>query len=150
MKQPKTDFVRRLDDLELDIHNELKRLVGISKKYSESTVTQIIPVDIYGYTELAVIDDELIFLDRNGLHYSINNSDVSLHDLIDIIEDNQIEYFHASDIENIYNNLHLDKKLSTLEFAINIMEEENVSAYSKIDCVAFALGYEKDGELYHK
>lgn len=75
----------RLKGLERDTILTLKMLVSGSSNMSKHIANcPAIKVDIYNYEELVHLNGELIFLDRNGYHYSIL-SDSTLLDLIEII-----------------------------------------------------------------
>jgi hypothetical protein len=86
------DDIKRLSEvyhaLENDVHNTLERLINQSEIQSKTHDTKCIKVSIFGYTELALINDVLTFLDDSGYEYSIY-SDCYLIDLIDIL--NQID-----------------------------------------------------------
>lgn len=79
-------FKKRYRDLEMEVYSALRTIIGQSDVESKTYDTNVIPVNIFGCTELAIIDDRLTFLDDNGLTYSIDNGDCSLEDLIDIYE----------------------------------------------------------------
>ena len=72
-------------DLEMKVLRTLREMTEKSDVKSNHLSTTILPVNIFGYTELAIVDDHLTFLDDNGLHYSLL-SDCTLEDLIEIIE----------------------------------------------------------------
>lgn len=71
-------------DLEQRVFANLRYKVSTSKEYSTHTNEKCIKVNLFDYTELAIINDRLTFLDSNGHHYSVY-TDASLEDLIDIL-----------------------------------------------------------------
>jgi len=71
-------------DLEMRVLANLRYLVKSSKDYSEHMQEKCIKVNLFDYTELAIINDTLTFITSDGLHASIF-SDASLEDLIDIL-----------------------------------------------------------------
>lgn len=72
-------------DLEMKVFNQLRDKINSSDKISKHTSNKYIEVNIFGYTELQIINDSLTFLDNNGYHYNIFNGDCDLEDLIDIL-----------------------------------------------------------------
>jgi hypothetical protein len=77
-------LAEELETIELKIHDTLRRLILTSKVKSKTHDMNVIKVDVFGYTELGIINDRLTFLDNNGLHYSVYG-DCTLDDLVDII-----------------------------------------------------------------
>ena len=73
-------------DLEMKVLNQLRDKINSRKLISKHTSNKCIEVSIFGYTELQIINDDLTFLCKYGLHYNIWNGDCSLEDLIDILE----------------------------------------------------------------
>jgi len=73
-------------DLEVKVFAILLGKINLSSLESKHVQTKCIKVNVYDYTEMIIINDELVFLDNNGYHYSIY-AECSLEDLIDIIED---------------------------------------------------------------
>ena len=83
------DLKKQYRDLELRIMRELRDKVESSKHNSKhvdskSIKVNVFGVNIFGYTELVIVDDRLTFLDNNGGHYSLF-ADCDLEDLIDIL-----------------------------------------------------------------
>ena len=74
----------RYKQLENDVIGALKAEINKSKHTPKSYDCKSIKVDIFGNTELAILDGELIFLDDDGLQYSLY-ADCCLEDLIDIL-----------------------------------------------------------------
>ena len=72
-------------DLEQRVLANLRYIISVSKEYSKHLPVKCIKVNVFGYTELANINDQLTFLDDNGLQYSLWNGDCNLEDLIDIL-----------------------------------------------------------------
>ena len=81
----KKDLKLQYRDLEQRVLANLRYKISISKEYSKHVTTKCIKVTVFDYTELANINDQLTFLDANGLHYSLWNGDSNLEDLIDIL-----------------------------------------------------------------
>jgi len=71
-------------DLEQRVLANLRFKISVSKEYSKHVQTKCIKVNVFDYTELANINDQLTFLDAKGLQYSLW-SDCNLEDLIDIL-----------------------------------------------------------------
>lgn len=89
MKETKNNLLnieKQYQDLEQKVINELKNKVKNSEQISQYIDEKSINVNILNYRELTIIDGKLIFLDENGLHYSIFNC--NLKDLIDILKCN--------------------------------------------------------------
>ena len=76
---------RQYRDLEMRVLAELRDEINNSRVYSKHFNGKCIKVNIFDYTELAIIHDSLTFLDDRGYHYSIFNGDCNLEDLIDIL-----------------------------------------------------------------
>lgn len=78
----------QLNDLFKQLESEMQQY--LRERVNESTVKskthdiKVIHVNVFGYTELGVIDDRLEFLTKSGYRYSLY-SDCDLHDLIDIV-----------------------------------------------------------------
>ena len=72
-------------DLEQRVLANLRYKISVSKEYSKHLTTKCIKVNVFDYTELANINNQLTFLDVNGMHYSLWNGDCKLEDLIDIL-----------------------------------------------------------------
>ena len=80
------NFKREYEDLEMRILSELRKRINNSDVYSKHLVQEkCIEVDVFDYTELAIVDDKLAFLDDKGYQYSLWNRDCDLEDLIDIL-----------------------------------------------------------------
>lgn len=79
----------RYRDLEIEVLRGLRDIVEKSNVRSKYFGGKCIEVDVFDYTELAIVNDELTFLDDNGLYYSIWNGDCTLEDLIDILNANR-------------------------------------------------------------
>ena len=73
-------------DLETRVLSELRDKVNNSNIHSKHiTQEKCIEVNVFDYTELVIVDDQFIFLDDKGCHYSLWNGDCNLEDLIDIL-----------------------------------------------------------------
>ena len=72
-------------DLEMSILFDLRDKIEHSPYTSKHIQGKAIKVDMFGYTEMAIVNDRLTFIDNYGLHYSLF-ADASLEDLIDILE----------------------------------------------------------------
>lgn len=77
-------FKKQYKDLKTSVFNELINRIENSTHISKHTNTKAIKVDVFDYTELTIINNDLTFLDRNGYHYGIFG-DCTLEDLIDIL-----------------------------------------------------------------
>jgi hypothetical protein len=72
-------------NLEMKVFRELREAIERSEINSKFiSYCKAIPINLYDYVELAIVNDKLTFLDRNGYHYS-TYSEASLEDLIDIL-----------------------------------------------------------------
>ena len=80
-----TNLKKEYRDLEMRVMSSLKEVISKSAYESKYVQAKAIKVNLSGYTELAVINDRLTFLDSNGLYYSVF-AYVSLEDLIDILD----------------------------------------------------------------
>lgn len=76
-------FKKEYRDLEQRVLANLRYKIQVSKEYSKHVTEKCIKVSVFDYTELSIINDQLTFLDDNGLHYSWTTC--SLEDLIDIL-----------------------------------------------------------------
>lgn len=79
-------YKQQYKKLEQDVYDSLYNKILVSGIESKHGSHSCIPVEVEDYTELAIIDGGLKFLDHNGYHYSID-CDVTLEDLIGILED---------------------------------------------------------------
>ena len=76
-----TDYLR----YEKEVHSALRKEINASKINSKHISNcKIIKVNVFDYTELAIIHDQLTFMDNDGLQYSLH-AECSLEDLIDIL-----------------------------------------------------------------
>jgi len=75
---------KRYDDLEQEVLEALRQEVLDSKTESKYMSTNVLKVNVFDYTELAIINGELTFMSEGGHHYGIY-SECSLEDLIDIL-----------------------------------------------------------------
>lgn len=78
------NFKKQYRDLEMQVLNKLRSKVIESPHESKYINGKAIEVSVFGYEELAIINDRLVFMDHQGLQYSLF-SDASLEDLIDIL-----------------------------------------------------------------
>ena len=78
-------FKKQYRDLEQNVLSNLRYEISISKEYSKHCQTKCIKVNVFDYTELANINDQLTFIDAKGLQYSLWNGDCNLEDFIDIL-----------------------------------------------------------------
>lgn len=74
--------------LETKVIKQLKDRIEASKIVSAHFSGKCIKVNIFDYTELAIVNGELTFFDDKGLHYSLWNGDCTIDDLIDILNSN--------------------------------------------------------------
>ena len=77
-------FAEKYNQLESEVHDKLWDLILERDEESQFGVFKAIEVNVFDYVELAIIDEKLVFLDKNGYHYFLY-SDCQLTDLIDII-----------------------------------------------------------------
>ncbi len=102
-------------DLETKVLNKLRTAINKSKTKSKHiTGVKCLPVNLFDYTELLILDDRHTFIDKNGLHYNLF-TDATLEDLIDILTQNKANnykepwYIQAeNDIRNETKNFDLD------------------------------------------
>lgn len=71
-------------DLEMTVLHQLREKIGKSKIVSKHVDEKCIRINVEDYEELAIINDELTFIDYRGLYYSVFT--VGLEELIDILE----------------------------------------------------------------
>jgi len=71
----------KYNNLQNEVESELIDRIENSTYESEHYHEKAIRVNVYDYTELAIIDDRLTFIDSDGHLYA----DCTLEDLIDII-----------------------------------------------------------------
>lgn len=76
---------KRYRDLETRVLGALREEIAKSDVKSKHMDTPVIPVNVFDYTELAIINDRHTFMDDKGYQYSIW-ADCSLEDLIDILK----------------------------------------------------------------
>ena len=72
------------DELEHEVMDALRTEILRSKTESKTVQVMCIPVNVFDYTELAIIHGDLMFLDNDGLHYDVY-CECTLEDLIDIL-----------------------------------------------------------------
>jgi hypothetical protein len=70
--------------LESTVLLSLRKEIAKSKTESKHIDSNVIKVNVFGYTELGIIHDRLCFMDSNGLQYGVY-ADCTLEDLIDIL-----------------------------------------------------------------
>jgi hypothetical protein len=78
---------KKYADLRNEVETELKKRIIKNNVDSEHYhYCKVIKLNgtLYGYTELAIINDKLAFLDKDGYQFSIY-ADCTLEDLIDIL-----------------------------------------------------------------
>ncbi len=74
----------KFDELEEEVKWSLESEIEHRGTESKSVNTKCIKVNVFDYTELAIIHGELTFLDDSGLQYGLY-TECSLEDLIDIL-----------------------------------------------------------------
>ena len=79
------NFKKQYRDLETRVLAELRDRISKSKTESKHVQEKSIQVNVFDYTELAIINDQLTFLGDKGQHYSIWNGDCELEDFVDIL-----------------------------------------------------------------
>ena len=78
------NYKKQYRDLEMIVKRELRDKIEASDYISKHINEKAIKVNVFDYTELAIINDRLTFMDDKGYHYSID-ADATLEDLIDIL-----------------------------------------------------------------
>lgn len=77
----KENYEALVNDIRLALENEIRNSSIQSKHYD----AKAIKVNIFGYTELILLDNRfLIFLDKDGYQYSID-AECELEDLLNIL-----------------------------------------------------------------
>ena len=79
------NFKKRYRDLEMQVLRKLREKVGQSDYTSQHIQKPAIKVKDFGYTELTIVNDRLVFLDRYGYHFNVLAT-TSLEDLIEILD----------------------------------------------------------------
>jgi hypothetical protein len=82
-----SNFRKEYRDLETRVYATLRDIVIKSNYRSKFTGDKAIKILVIDYVELSIVNDKLVFFDRNGSHYS--GYDVDLEELIIIIEQNE-------------------------------------------------------------
>lgn len=101
----KSNFRNELANLESQIQARLKELCESSKITSEYYKdVPIIPVNIFGYTELVYNHSKLYFFDKNGFSYSLY-TDITNEDLINIIEQEEERQNNMIDVQWVQSQL---------------------------------------------
>lgn len=77
------NFKKEYRDLEMKVLASLRGRIQQSKQQSKHMSGKAIKVDVNGYQELVIVNDNLTFIDSRGLHYSVFT--VPLEELIDIL-----------------------------------------------------------------
>lgn len=80
-----SNFKQEYQDLENRILAALRSKIENSKIRSKHVDSNCINVNMFGYTELVIINNSLTFLGSLGHHYSLW-CDCDINDLIDILE----------------------------------------------------------------
>jgi hypothetical protein len=75
---------KRYDDLEQEVLQALREEITKSELDSKHMDTKVIKVNVFDYEELALIHNDLAFMDSDGLQYGLY-TECSLEDLIDIL-----------------------------------------------------------------
>jgi len=79
-----TELSKRYDDLEQEVLKALRTEIENSKETSDHMDTPVLNVNVFDYEELAIIHDELTFMDSDGHQYGLY-TECDLEDLIDIL-----------------------------------------------------------------
>ena len=74
-------------DLEMKVLATVRDMINNSKQVATKSYADVkcINIDHNGYETLAVVEDRVVII-HDGYHYSVPNKDLTLEDLIDIIE----------------------------------------------------------------
>jgi hypothetical protein len=75
---------KRYDDLEQEVLQALREEITKSELDSKHMDTKVIKVNVFDYEELALIHNDLAFMDSDGHQYGLY-TECSLEDLIDIL-----------------------------------------------------------------
>lgn len=97
------NFKKQYRDLETKVMRQLRDKIEASNYTSKHINEKAIKVNVFDYTELAVINDRLTFMDDNGFQYSLF-TDTGLEDLIDIIAATTDKECYCSLCEKHYKN----------------------------------------------
>ena len=82
---------KRYRDLEMEVMASLRDAINNSDTESKHVQSKAIKVNVFDYTEMVYINDNLTFLDDKGMHYSLWNGDCNIEDLIDILSQLNLE-----------------------------------------------------------
>ena len=78
------NFKKKYRELEMNVLANLRYAISTSKEFSKHLPVKCIKVNVFDYTEIANINNQLTFLDSKGNHHSLF-SECNLEDLIDIL-----------------------------------------------------------------
>jgi hypothetical protein len=78
-------FTEEYRDLEIRVKRELESRIKQSPLCSKHFNGNVIKVNVFDYTELAIVNGELTFIDGKGFYHDLF-ADCYLEDLIDILE----------------------------------------------------------------
>lgn len=81
----KRSLKKRYRDIEMEVLNRLRESILQSKYMSLHTGEKAIQINIDRYKELSIVNDQLVFFDNNGHHYSIF-ANCSIEELIEFLE----------------------------------------------------------------
>lgn len=101
MKNLKEEFEKLNNQIIVTLIN-LVKTSGVPSKHI--SYLSAIPVNIFDYKELVYLNDKLVFLDDNGLHFDLY-SDCNQSDLIDIIEQEEGRQNNILDLQWIQSEL---------------------------------------------
>lgn len=131
------ELKNKYEALEQDVLNALTDLINKSH-YCTCHVSdcKAIQVSVFDYTELAIVNDRLTFLDDNGMHYSLY-AECSLEDLIDILVKHP-----DLDVDALIDKL--NSFIDTLDICINTdwMENDVNMEFIKLEDVICVLHHE--------
>ena len=77
-------LTKKHDDLEQEVLYALREEILKSEEKSDHMDTPVLNVNVFDYEELAIIHDELTFMDSDGHQYGLY-TECDLEDLIDIL-----------------------------------------------------------------
>lgn len=81
-----SSFKKRYRDLEMEVLRSLRDEVESSNFKSSFSDSKAIKIDLFGYSEIALINDLLFVFNKEGYRTMLLNSGITLEDLIDILE----------------------------------------------------------------
>lgn len=85
MKTTMENLNAQYKDLKTNVMSTLRDRINNSDTHSEHVDSKCIKVNVFDYTEMVILNGDILFLDDRGYHYHLYNGDCSLEDFIDIL-----------------------------------------------------------------